>query len=274
MRPDRVRFAISWSAVVGGTLAPSVAAPLIFATLLRRIADLPGRGDTSAELRPLVIAYGAILVVSTVIWRIAGWIEWGSTLASFAQAITNGYDHLVGSQPPVAHRPALRRGHLHAWRPSRGPSSSLLDTATWGFLRIARDRPRRRRRPGDRRLAGRPRAGRPRRRSSALVLHRRMRRVIGASKEFSDAHSKATGVVGRHDRQPDDGSQPVGRGPGDGARPPASWTSRSRPTCGRGKVFATTRLQMESSLAGLQLVGGPRGSRARPAPRSPLASST
>src|SRR5271165_923471 len=138
----------------------------------------------------LIIAYGVILVLSTVIWRIAGWIEWGSTLRAFAQAITNGYDHLVG----LSHR-------WHTDRPAGEVISTLetfswafvelLDTVTWGFLRIGVT------------VLGAvivlaivawPVAAVVLGLVAvfAIVLWRRMARVISASKEFSQAHTKAT----------------------------------------------------------------------------------
>jgi len=244
--PQRPQFLLSWLLVVLGSLAQSVAAPLVFAALLTRVAAPPPHASLENTYGSLIIAYGAILVVSTAIWRIAGWIEWGSTLRAFAQAITNGYDHLVG----LSHR-------WHTDRPSGEVISTLetfswafvdlLDTVTWGFLRIAVTVlgavvvlavvawPVAIVLLGLVALFG-------------LVLHRRMRRVITASKEFSDAHSRSTGVV---------------------ADTIANLTTvRSQATetleiehvrslvadsvaadLRARKVFATTRLQMESSLA-------------------------
>ena len=83
-----------------------------------------------------MIAYGIVLAISTILWRLAGWVEWGSTLRAFANAITNGYAHLVS----LSHR-------WHTDRPAGEVISTLetfswafvelLDTVTWGFLRIA-----------------------------------------------------------------------------------------------------------------------------------------
>ena len=49
MRPDRVAFAGSCTAIVLGTLANAVAAPLIFASLLSRIATVGAHGDTGTS---------------------------------------------------------------------------------------------------------------------------------------------------------------------------------------------------------------------------------
>ncbi len=243
---QRPQFLLSWLLVVLGSLAQSVAAPLVFAALLTRVAAPPPHASLENTYGSLIIAYGVILVLSTITWRIAGWIEWGSTLRAFAQAITNGYDHLVG----LSHR-------WHTDRPSGEVISTLetfswafvdlLDTVTWGFLRIAVTVlgavvvlaivawPVALVLVGLVALFG-------------LVLHRRMRRVIAASKEFSDAHSKSTGVVADTiSNLTTIRSQATEKLEMDHVRglvaDSVAADLRAR------KVFATTRLQMESSLA-------------------------
>ena len=109
MRPDRAAFAGSCTAIVLGTLANAVAAPLIFAALLG--ADRRHRGahqqGSWQSFGPLIVAYAVVLAAATVFGRIGGWLNWGATLRSFGRAITNGYDHLIEPQPRVAHRPAV-----------------------------------------------------------------------------------------------------------------------------------------------------------------------
>ncbi|MGO9560315.1 MAG: ABC transporter ATP-binding protein [Acidimicrobiales bacterium] len=243
---QRAPFIVSWVLVVMGSLAQSVAAPLVFAALLTRVAALPPHANLAHTFGALVIAYGVILAVSTVIWRIAGWLEWGATLRAFAQAITNGYDHLVG----MSHR-------WHTDRPSGEVISTLetfswayvelLDTMTWGFLRIIVA------------VLG----------AIAVlaivawpvsvvlvvlvalfvfVLNHRMSRVIAAAREFSEAHTRSTGVIG------------------DTIANLTTVRSQATETLEKAhvrslvaesvtadlrarKVFSATRLQMESSLA-------------------------
>jgi len=97
MRPDRVAFTGACTAIVLGTLANAVAAPLIFAALLSRISQL---GPHSSEdlwhsFGPLLVAYALVLAAATLFGRIGGWMNWGVTLRSFGRSITSGYDHLM-----------------------------------------------------------------------------------------------------------------------------------------------------------------------------------
>ncbi len=251
MRPDRARFAIAWSAVVAATLGTAVAGPLIFATLLGRIATLGTAGGHLSSFVPLIVGYAVVLVVSTICWRVAGWINWGATLRSFARAITNGYDHLIG----LSHR-------WHTDRPS-GEVISSLETFSWAFAEIV-----------DMTTWGVLRVGVTVFGAIvvlalvawpvalvmtllvavfATVLVRRMGRVVGAEKEFSDTHSQATGVLAdtianlttvRTQATEDLERGHVDRVVEDSIR--ADLKARH--------VFTTTRLQMESSMAVLNWV--------------------
>jgi len=245
--PQRRAFMIGWALVVLGTLAQAVAGPVVFAALLTRIAALPPHAGLAHTFGTLLIAYGAILAVSTAIWRLAGWILWGATLRAFGQGIQNGYDHLIS----LSHR-------WHTDRPAGEVISALetfswafvelLDTVSWGFVRIAVT------------VLG------------ALcvlavfawpvavvltalvvvfgaVLALRMRKVIAAEQAFSDAHTRATGVVAdtisnlttvRAQSTELEEQGRVGALLGDAI----TADLRAR------KVFSATRLQMESSLAG------------------------
>ena len=98
------------------------------------------------------------------------------------------------------------------------------------------------------------------------VLHRRMGRVVAAEKDFSDAHSRATGVIAdtianlttvRSQAAEELEMGHVGELVGESLR--ADFRAR--------RVFTTTRLQMESALAVLQLGRGRGGDRAGAAPR-------
>jgi ATP-binding cassette subfamily B protein len=244
--PEQSNILLGWWLVIAGTGLQAVAGPLIFAALLTRVADLPPHASLGHTFGSLVIAYGVVLVLSTILWRLAGWVEWGASLRAFANAHTNGYNHLVS----LSHR-------WHTDRPSGEVISTLetfawafvdlLDTATWGFLRIGVT------------VVG------------AivvlgivawpvaivvvvlvltfvLVLARRMSKVISASKEFNEAHTKATGVVAdtianlttvrTQSAEPLERAH-VARLVGDSV----AADLRAR------KIFASTRLQMESSLA-------------------------
>ncbi len=245
MEPDRAAFAGSAAAIVLGTLANAVAAPLIFADLLGHIAD-HSPDDSVSSFAPLVVAYAVVLVAATVFGRIGGWLNWGATLRSFGRAITNGYDHLIG----------LSHG-WHTDRPS-GEVIATLETSTWAFVELIEAMVWGILRisvttlgaivvlgivawPVALVMAGLVSV-------FVLVLHQRMARVVAAEKEFSDAHSRATGVIAdtisnlttvRSQAAEDRERGNVGSLVGDSL----SADFRAR------RVFTTTRLQMESAMA-------------------------
>ena len=193
MRPDRASFTGAALAIVLGTMANAVAAPLIFAALLGRIASLGEHGTSVSSFAPLIVAYAFVLAAATVFGRIGGWLNWGATLRSFGRAITNGYDHLI----------ALSHG-WHTDRPS-GEVIATLETSTWAFVELI-----------DAMVWGILRISVTTLGAVVVlgivawpvalvmaalvsvfgfVLSRRMTRVVAAEKEFSDAHSRATGVI-------------------------------------------------------------------------------
>ena len=246
MQPDRAAFAGSCTAIVLGTLANAVAAPLIFASLLGRIADTGTHQDLWSSYGPLIIAYAVVLAAATVFGRIGGWLNWGATLRSFGRAITNGYDHLIG----------LSNG-WHTDRPS-GEVIATLETSTWAFVELI-----------DAMVWGILRISVTTLGAIvvlgivawpvalvmatlvavfAAVLHHRMGRVVAAEKEFSDAHSRATGVIAdtianlttvRSQAAEGRERNHVGTLVGDSL----SADFRAR------RVFTATRLQMESAMA-------------------------
>ncbi|HWF14834.1 MAG TPA: ABC transporter ATP-binding protein [Acidimicrobiales bacterium] len=246
MRPDRAQYTVAASAIVLGTLANAVAAPLIFASLLGRIANLGAHGPSVSSFAPLIVAYAVVLVAATVCGRIGGWMNWGATLRSFGRAITNGYDHLIGLS--------------HSWHTDRpsGEVIATLETSTWAFVELI-----------DAMVWGILRisvttlgavvvlgivawpvalvmAGLIA--SFAFVLKRRMARVIAAETQFSDAHSRATGVIAdtimnlttvRSQAAEEREKGHVGNLVGDSLT--ADFRAR--------RVFTATRLQMESAMA-------------------------
>src|SRR5580700_5111918 len=246
MQPDRTQYVIACIAITLGTLANAVAAPLIFAAILGRIADAGSHQFAWSSFGPLVIAYAVVLVAAVVFGRIGGWMNWGATLRSFGRAITNGYDHLIG----------LSHG-WHTDRPS-GEVIATLETSTWAFVELI-----------DAMVWGILRisvttvgaivvlgvvawpvalvmAGLVA--VFVVVLRRRMARVVAAEKDFSDAHSRATGVIADTisnlttvRSQAAEGREMghVGALVGDSLQ--ADFRAR--------RVFTSTRLQMESAMA-------------------------
>jgi ATP-binding cassette subfamily B protein len=246
MRPDRASFTGASLAIVLGTMANAVAAPLIFAALLGRIASLGAHGPSVSSFAPLIVAYALVLVAATVFGRIGGWLNWGATLRSFGRAITNGYDHLI----------ALSHG-WHTDRPS-GEVIATLETSTWAFVELI-----------DAMVWGILRISVTTLGAVVVlgivawpvalvmaalvsvfgfVLSRRMTRVVAAEKEFSDAHSRATGVIAdtimnlttvRSQAAEEREKGYVGGLVGDSLT--ADFRAR--------RVFTATRLQMESAMA-------------------------
>jgi ATP-binding cassette subfamily B protein len=185
----------SWLVMVAAVVVADVVCPLIFAAILERVAGLsahPGRGEWSA-FGPLLVTYGVAGLVAMACWRVAGWLEWGACLRSFAAGVNNGYAHLL----ELSYR-------WHMEHPAGEVISSLgnfswafaemVDTASWGLLPVvvvvlsA---------IGVLAAVAWPAA-------LALlvmvsgfvwVIVRRLRLVRVASQAFEDQHSKATGVV-------------------------------------------------------------------------------
>ncbi|HEY2592692.1 MAG TPA: ABC transporter ATP-binding protein, partial [Chloroflexota bacterium] len=246
MRPDRAAFAGSAVAIVAGTLANAVAAPLIFAALLARIAEVGAHENEWNSFAPLIIAYAFVLVAATVFGRLGGWLNWGATLRSFGRAITNGYDHLIG----------LSHG-WHTDRPS-GEVIATLETSTWAFVELI-----------DAMVWGILRIGVTTLGAIVVlgivawpvalvmaavvavfgaVLHHRMGAVVAAEKEFSDSHSRATGVIADTianlttvRSQAAEGREKLHVGALVGDSLTADLRAR--------RVFTSTRLQMESAMA-------------------------
>lgn len=193
MRPDRASFTGSAVTIVVGTLANAVAAPIVLAALLGRIATLRGGEHLWTTFGGLLVAFAGVQVAAVVFGRIGGWLNWGATLRSFGRAMTEGYDHLLSlSHRWHTDRPAGEV--ISTLETSTWALADLIDTMTWGVLRLGTV------------VIG------------ALVvlaifawpvalvlaalvvvfgavLRRRAGKVIAAERAFSDAHSRATGVV-------------------------------------------------------------------------------
>jgi ATP-binding cassette, subfamily B, bacterial len=191
--PYKRQTVAGWVLTILATALQSVAGPLILAALLTRVAQLPPHASFGATFEPLVIAYGIVLVASTLMWRAAGWVEWGASLHAFAHALVRGYAHLIR----LSHR-------WHSDRPAGEVISTLetfswafvdlLDTLNWGYLRVVVTI-----------LSAIVVLGvvawpvavvmAVLALAFCLVLKSRMAQVVAAGKKFSDTHSRATGVL-------------------------------------------------------------------------------
>ena len=248
MQPDRAAFTGACTAIVLGTLANAVAAPLIFAALLSRIAQLGPHEHEGLwqSFGPLLVAYALVLAAATLFGRIGGWMNWGATLRSFGRAITSGYDHLMSlSHSWHTDRPS---GEVIATlETSTWAFADMIDAMVWGILRISVTTvgaivvlgivawPVALVMAG---LVG----------MFGLVLHRRMGRVVAAEKQFSDAHSRATGVIA--DTIANLTTVRSQAAEGREIEHVSSLVADSmRADLRARKVFTTTRIQMESAMA-------------------------
>jgi ATP-binding cassette subfamily B protein len=185
----------SWVVMVLAVVTADIVCPLIFASILSRVASIPPHAVPSEWHRfgPLLLAYAAAGLVAMGMWRVAGWLEWGACVRAFAAGLNNGYRHLL--------RLSYR---WHMDHPAGEVISALgnfswafvemVDVASWGLLPVivvvlsaiavlavvAW--------PAALALLVMVAA-------FVVVLSRRLPQVRAASQEFEDHHSKATGVV-------------------------------------------------------------------------------
>jgi len=185
----------SWVVMVVAVVVADVVCPLIFASILERVAGLShhrGAAEWSV-FGPLLVAYGIAGLLAMACWRVAGWLEWGACLRSFAAGVNNGYAHLL--------RLSYR---WHMDHPAGEVISALgnfswafaemVDVASWGLLPVvvvvlsA---------IGVLAVVAWPAAlallvmvG-----GFVYVIQRRLRLVREASQAFEDHYSRATGVV-------------------------------------------------------------------------------
>ncbi len=185
----------SWVVMTLAVVMADVACPLVFASILDRVSSLPARATAGQwhTFGPLLAAYSVAALVAVGLWRVAGWLEWGACVRSFATGVNNGYRHLL----TLSYR-------WHMDHPAGEVISSLgnfswafaemVDVVSWGLLPVvvvvlsaiavlA--------------VVAWPAAlallvmvaG------FVVVIYRRLRLVRAASEAFENHHSQATGVV-------------------------------------------------------------------------------
>jgi len=111
--------------VVVAVVASGVVTPLIFATVLSKIAYLKSNQNLADQFGWLLAGYAASMVVAVLAWRAAGWLEWEASLRAFGQGIRTGFDKLL--------RLSYR---WHTNHPS-GEVISALDTYSWSAAELA-----------------------------------------------------------------------------------------------------------------------------------------
>jgi ATP-binding cassette, subfamily B, bacterial len=112
-----------------------VATPLVFASVLDRIATLKPGTALWPRFGALIVAYAILIVVGQAAFRMSGWLEWEGSLRTFANGIHRSFERL------------LRLGYRwHVDHPAGEVASSLsafswalidgIDNLHWGVLRI------------------------------------------------------------------------------------------------------------------------------------------
>ena len=192
---QRRRLIASWIVICLAVLTSDLVAPLIFASILGRVATLPRHpvGGEWHQFGAPLVAYAVTGLVAVVFWRIAGWWQWGSSLQAFANATNNSYRHLL----TLSYR-------WHMDHPAGEVIAALgnfswafvemIDGFSWGLLPVAIIVLSA--------LVVLAVAAWPAAIALALmvglfvlVMSRRLRLVRAASQEFEAYHSKATGVI-------------------------------------------------------------------------------
>jgi ATP-binding cassette, subfamily B, bacterial len=134
-RPNGRKLIVGAAFLVIGVGITDVATPLVFASVLDRIATLKPGTALWPNFGPLIVIYAVLIVVGQVVYRMSGWLEWEGSLRTFANGIHRSFESL------------LRLGYRwHVDHPSGEVASSLsafswalvdgIDNLHWGVLRI------------------------------------------------------------------------------------------------------------------------------------------
>jgi ATP-binding cassette subfamily B protein len=134
-RPYRRLIIGGWIGLVVGVIINDVATPLVFASVLDRIASLGPHTKLWSRFGTLIVVYAILVVAGQVAFRMAGWFEWEGALRAFANGIHRSFERLM----ELGYR-------WHVDHPAGEVASSLssfswgfvdgIDTLQWGVLRI------------------------------------------------------------------------------------------------------------------------------------------
>ncbi len=136
VKPYRSMLLYSWLAVGLGVLVGDVATPLVFADALQKITQLNLHSSLWATFGPLLLAYAALLVAGTAVWRLAGWLEWEGCTRAFSHSIELAFNRLLelGYRWHVDHASGEVSSTLSTFS---WALMEAIDDTTWGLLRIA-----------------------------------------------------------------------------------------------------------------------------------------
>jgi len=136
VRPYRSMLLYSWLAVGIGVLIGDVATPLVFADALQKITQLNLHSGLWSTFGPLLVTYAVLLVLGTLVWRLAGWLEWEGCTRAFSHSIELAFNRLLelGYRWHVDHASGEVSSTLSTFS---WALMEAIDDTTWGLLRIA-----------------------------------------------------------------------------------------------------------------------------------------
>ncbi len=133
-RPYRWTLAGGAAALVVGVVLNDVATPLVFAAVLDRIATLGRDTRLWDRFGTLIVGYGLLVVASQACLRVAGWLEWEGSLETFANGIHRSFERLLalGYRWHIDHASGEVASSLSSfsWALVEG-----IDMLQWGVLR-------------------------------------------------------------------------------------------------------------------------------------------
>ena len=134
-RPYAKKLLAGATFLVLSVVVSDVLSPLVFASVLDRIATLPPHAALWARFGNLIVAYAVLLVIGQALQRMSGWLEWEGAIRTFAHAIHRSFERLLS----LGYR-------WHIDHPSGEVASALsafawalvdgLDALQWDVLRI------------------------------------------------------------------------------------------------------------------------------------------
>jgi ATP-binding cassette, subfamily B, bacterial len=134
-RPNGRRLVAGAVFLVVAVTITDVATPLVFASVLDRIATLQPGTAMWPRFGTLIVAYAVLIVIGQAAFRMSGWLEWEGSLRTFANGIHRSFERLMG----LGYR-------WHVDHPAGEVASSLsafswalmdgIDNLHWGVLRI------------------------------------------------------------------------------------------------------------------------------------------
>jgi ATP-binding cassette subfamily B protein len=134
-RPNGRRLVAGAVFLVIAVSITDVATPLVFASVLDRIATLQPGTAMWPRFGTLIVAYAILIVIGQAAFRMSGWLEWEGSLRTFANGIHRSFERLVrlGYRWHVDHPAGEVASSLSAfsWALMDG-----IDNLHWGVLRI------------------------------------------------------------------------------------------------------------------------------------------